>query len=231
MSRQPFKPFADRNRGGRIDIGTHAVEQRPELFALVGKCLVDWPHIEAEMALALGALLGANNAAAMAVFQTLRRSSAQRDAISEAAKASLHPTDQELISAVLNVHKSVEAERNALAHGHMGTYSLMPDAILWMTTADYIAVKANLVLAGDTVHTEEKRDQFNSCLSYYKAPDLQAVADDINMMGWIWSEIIDYLSAVRHQKRAELYRRLYRPRIALELEKLRREKTPPTPSE
>jgi uncharacterized membrane protein len=119
MPRQPFKPFADQNRGGMIDIGTRATEKRPELFALVGKCLTSWPHIEGEMALVLGQLLGANNAAALAVFQTLRRSSAQRDAISEAAKATLSETDQELLTAILNVHKSVETERNALAHGHL----------------------------------------------------------------------------------------------------------------
>jgi hypothetical protein len=231
MPRQPFKPFADRNRGGQIDIGTRAITQRPELFALVGKCLVSWPHIEAEMALVLGALLGADNAAALAVFQTLRRSSAQRDAILEAAKAALHGTDQELITATLNVHKSIEAERNALAHGHLGIYSLMPDGIVWMATADYTAFKATIVLQGDTRHTDERRDQLNSCLSYYKAPDLQSIADDIEMVGWLWSDMIAYLRELRPERRAELYHQLCnQPRIAQELEKLRREKTPPTSS-
>jgi hypothetical protein len=232
MPRQPFKPFADNHRSGKIDIGTRAVTERPDLFSLVGQCLVSWAHIEAEMALTLGALLSADNAAALAVFQTLRRSSAQRDAISEAAKASLHPTDQELVFAVLAVHKSVEAERNALAHGHMGTYSLMPDAVLWMNTNDYVAFKATIVLAGDAIHTDAKRDHLNSCLSFYKAPDLQTIADDILMMGWNWSEMISYLREMRQTRRAELYRRLCeRPRIAQELEKLRREKTPPAPLE
>lgn len=101
MARQPFKPFADKHPGGMIDIGTRAVAQRPELFALVGKCLVSWPHIEAEMALALGALLGADNDAALAVFQILRRSSNQRDAISAAAGPL--DIDQDLMAAVLNV--------------------------------------------------------------------------------------------------------------------------------
>jgi hypothetical protein len=222
MPRQPFKPFADRKPGGMIDIGTRAVKQRPALFSLVGQCLVSWPHIEAEMALVLGALLGADNAAALAVFQTLRRSSAQREAISEAAKASVHITDQTLITAALNVHKSVEAERNALAHGHMGTNSLLPDGILWMSTADYVSFKATLVLVGDTIHTDAKRDQLNSCLWYYRASDLQAIADDIDMMGWIWSDMIEFLRELRPKRRHELYQQLCkRPRIAQELENLR----------
>ena len=127
MPRQPFKPYVTRKPGGNIEIGTQAVQQRPDLFALVGKCLISWPHIEAEMALLLGQLLGAENRATLAVFQTLRRSIAQRDAISEAARVALNETDQELIFAVLNVHKSIESERNALAHGHLGVYSLMED--------------------------------------------------------------------------------------------------------
>jgi hypothetical protein len=140
MPRKPFKPFADRNPGGRIDIGTRTLTERPALLTLVGKCLTAWPHIEAEMALVLGQLLGAHNSdAAMAVFQALRRSSAQRDAIFEAGRA-LHPTDRDLLSAVLNVHKSVEAERNALAHGHLGTYSFMPRkrGEHWTKEIDYV---------------------------------------------------------------------------------------------
>jgi hypothetical protein len=96
-----------------------------------------WPHVEAEMAVLFAQLLGADNAAALAVFQALRRSSAQRDAISEAAKVSLNDTDQELLSAVLNAHASVETERNALCHGHFGTSTKMPDGLIWMTTNDY----------------------------------------------------------------------------------------------
>jgi hypothetical protein len=225
MPRKPFKPFADRNPGGRIDIGTRTLMKRPELLALVGRCLTAWPHIEAEMALVLGQLLGAHNSdAAMAVFQTLRRSSAQREAIFEAGRV-LDPTDRDLLSAVLNVHKSVEAERNALAHGHMGTYSFMPDTVLWMTSADYIEFKAMLVLKGETAHDESKRTKLNSVLSYYEAKDLEKIAEEIDMIGWIWSELRDYLQAVRPKARDELYQKLCaRPRIQQELDKLRREK-------
>ena len=230
MPRKPFKPFADRHRGGQIDIGIRTISQRPELMLLVAKCLTSWPHIESEMALLLGHLLGAQSGdAAMAVFNILRRSSAQRDAISEAGRV-LDSVDRELLSAVLNVHKSVEAERNALAHGQMGTYSLMPDTLLWMTSADYIEFKALLVLKGDTTHSEEKRDKINSMLSYYEAKDLEQIAEDIDMMGWLWSELRTYLQTMRPATHAELYRQLCdRPHIAQELERLRREKTPLTP--
>jgi hypothetical protein len=225
MPRKPFKPFADRNSGGRIDIGTRTLSERPELLTLIGKCLTAWPHIEAEMALVLGQILGAHNSdAAMATFQVIRRSGLQRDAITGAGRT-LEPTDCELLSAVLNVHKSVEAERNALAHGHFGTYTLMPDTILWMTAADYVEFKALLVLKGDTIHDESKRTKLNSALSHYEAKDLEKILDEIDMVGWIWSELRDHLQATRPAARDELYRKLSgRLRVKQELEKLRREK-------
>jgi hypothetical protein len=108
----------------------------------------------------------------------------------------------------------------------------MPDGILWLKTADYIAFKAVLVLVGDRNYDEAKREKLNSCLWYYKATDLKAIATDIDTMGWIWSEMITYLQELRQPRRAELYRQLCdRPRIAQELEILRREKTPPAPRE
>jgi hypothetical protein len=230
MPRQPFKPFADRNRGGHLDIGTQAIGQRPELEAVIGKCLMAWPHAEAEMALLLGQLLGASNAAALAVFQALRRSSAQRLAISEAANATLDSTDLELLNAVLNAHKAIEANRNDLCHGHFGVYSNLPDGILWYATGDYIAFKASMTLAGDARHDDIKRDKLYSKLYYYKKPDLDSIYNNINQIAWIWYEMINYLREKSPRPRAELYRQLCdRPHIAQGLETLRRKNIPPTP--
>src|SRR6202035_1763815 len=106
MPRQPFAALRQKHPGGNIEIGTNIIGERPELESLVGNCLMVWPAVEAEMALLLGHLLGASNPAALAVFQSLRRSSAQRDTIAEAARVTLNDTDQELLSAALNVHKS-----------------------------------------------------------------------------------------------------------------------------
>jgi hypothetical protein len=178
------------------------------------------------MALLLGQLLGANNAGALAVFQILRRSSAQREAILEAAKATLGETENQLLTAALNVHKSVEAERNALAHGHLGVYSLMPDGILWLSTADYIAFKAILVLVGDRVYDDAKRERLSSRLSYYKEADLESILGNIDALGWIWYEMISYLQEQNPETRAAKYNRLCdRPRIAQELEILRQKQS------
>jgi hypothetical protein len=225
LPRRPFKPFADRNRGGMIDIGTRAIPQRPEHFAVVGKCLTAWPHVEAEMALMLGQLIGATNTAAMAVFQTLRRSSMQRDAMLEAARATLSETDNELIVAILDVHKSIEKERNALTHGHLGVYSELEDGILWLSSTNYVAFKATLILVGDRTYDETKRNKLNSALWYYTKTDLERILADIDELGWIWSEAISYLQQRAPETRKAMHRELCsKPRVAQQLEKLRAKK-------
>jgi hypothetical protein len=225
MPRKPFKPFADRNPGGMIDIGTRAIALRPEHFAVVGKCLAAWPHVEAEMALMLGQLIGATNTAAMAVFQTLRRSSMQRDAMLEAAKATLSETDNELIVAILDIHKSIEKERNALTHGHLGVYSELVDGILWLSSTNYVAFKAALILVGDRTYDEAKRNKLNSALWYYTKADLECILADIDELGWIWSEAISYLQQKAPETREAMYRKLCgKPRVAQELEKLQAKK-------
>jgi hypothetical protein len=224
MSRQPFKRYYADNPGGQFEIGSkECAAQRPKLLALIGHCLITWQNIEAEMALLLGQLLGATNAAAMAVFQKVRQSNRQRETILEAAKAVLtEAAYQELLTAILNVHRSVEKERNDLAHGHWGIYDKMPDGILWMETANYINFKADIVLKKDRHFDDDKGNKFRACLWYYKASDLQAILGDIDDMGWIWSEFIRCLQDPGPPTRAARYRELcQRPRIAQELEKLR----------
>ncbi|HEY7156148.1 MAG TPA: hypothetical protein VH575_19440 [Gemmataceae bacterium] len=221
MPRQPFRLVANKYRDGQVRIGRDAIAIQPEIFALVGQCLIAWPNVEAEMALALGQLLGAPNEAALAVFQTLRKSLSQRDAVAAAAVCQ-GEQDRELINAILNAHASVESERNGLAHGHLGAIMPMNDAILWMNTADYIAFKSLITLKGDRDYNEKKREQLYSSLSYYRRKDVEDILLSIDEIGWIWSELIKYLQAKRPEKRAELYSQLCdRPRIARELETLR----------
>jgi hypothetical protein len=224
MPRQPLLPFIRQNPGGRFEIGTHAIRQRPELDSLIANCLMAWPPAEAEMAILLAHLLGADESeAVLAVFHSLRRSSAQRDAISEAAQITLNSTDRELLSAIMNVHKSIESERNAITHGHFGIYTNLADGLVWMETKAYVDFKARMQLANQPF-TNEIKDALYSQLYVYKKPDLEKIFTEIKMIADIWSVFISYLRAQLPQ-RAELYRRLCdQKHIHQELEILRREK-------
>ena len=233
MPRQPYMSLSSLKKGTEINVGQGAIGQRPNLEKLIGDCIMAWPHVEAEMALFLGQLIGTDNPASLTVFQVLRRSSSQREAISEAAKVILDTKDQELISAILNVHKAIEAERNALVHGHFGTSSDIMDGILWMNAADYISIR--MILSQNAARPEigEEKLKLLSRVWVYKDKDLQKVFNDIKKMATIWLNSIDYLRLPPgSDARAGKYRQLCgQSHIARELETLRQKNTTSTPTQ
>jgi len=155
-------------------------------------------------------------------------------AISEAAKVALtNDIDHELLTAVLNVHKAIEGERNALCHGHIGVCNAYPDGLLWMGTNDYIQFRASRTLSVHSHYGDAQHEELLKTIYIYRKSDLEAIYKDIKEQAWFWVELVRYLRfhQVRDRApRAGLYRRLCdRPRIAQELERLRREKTPSSP--
>jgi hypothetical protein len=226
MPRQPYLKVVPNPKSTTIEVSTESIGQRPELETLIGNCLMAWPHVEAEMALLLGQLLGTENAAALAVFQALRQSRAQRDLISEAAKVSLNAEDQELLAAILGVHKAIEAERNALTHGHFGISNRIPDGIIWMNSADYVSVRSSIAITPIPSWDDERHLKLLATISVYKAADLTAIFEDMIETANIWQNLIVYLRSPS-RTRAGIYRQLCdRPHIARELAKSRQKSTP-----
>lgn len=221
MPRKPFAPVRRRLPGGMIAVGNRITDERPELAQLIGKCLMIWSPVEAEMALVLGQLLGAKHRAAMAVFHSLRRSSAQREAVTLAAESTLDAPGREIVAAVLAAHKSVEVERNALAHGHFGTYSKLSDAILWMNSSTYITIKADHELAAKRYEADDWGTVYDE-MYYYEAADLQQIFDDFMWLTSVWNDLKQWL---RHPDPDDArYSQLARqPRIAQALSNIRRE--------
>jgi hypothetical protein len=229
MGRQPLLPFVERNPGGRFDVGTHALGERPDLESIIAKCLMAWPPAEAEMALVLAQLLGASESeATLAVFHSLRRSSAQREAISEAARITLSDEGRTLLAAIMAIHKAIEDDRNDLTHGHFGIYTNLQDGIIWMGTKAYVDFKTRMELANE-VMSEATRKALYSQMFFYKEPDLIRIFKNIKEIADTWHLFIRYLRA-RNEPRAELYRQLCeRPRIRQELDRPNRGTNPQFP--
>lgn len=231
MPRQPLAPFVERHPGGTYSVGTTVLGTRPELESIIGECLMAWPPAEAEMALVLAQLLGASESeAALAVFHSLRRSSAQREAISEAARITLAHDDngRSLLAAILAVHKSIEDDRNDLTHGHFGTYTELADGIIWMNTKSYVDFKTRMELAHQILTPELNRG-LRSNLFFYRKADLERILVSIKEIADIWHTFTLYLRS-RNPRRAELYSLLCdRSRIRQELDRRNRETTPPAP--
>lgn len=230
MPRQPYLSVVNRARGTRYDIGTHCIGQRPELEKLIGACVMSWPFIEAEMAVLLGVLLKADNPAALAVFQSLRRSSAQRDAIAEAAKVALNERDQELLGAILSVHKATEAERNALVHGHFGTADNLPDAFIWQNTTDYVLFRASMTISREGTLDDARVGRLLSTMYVYRKADLEAIFAEISELAQVWHDLTRYLThklPADARVHGQAYSQLCgQSRIAQELENIRRKNNP-----
>jgi hypothetical protein len=228
MPRQPLSLVLPESKWTNLEMGQSSHGKRPKLEALISKCIMSWPYIEAEMTLTLGALLGVNNDVAFALFNSLRRSRGQRDAIVEAARASsLEPEELELITALLNVHRSIEAERTALAHGHFGIVAELTDGVIWMAANDYIHFQASMMLGPTAaIYNEEKHRRLVKTLFVYRDSDLNQMLADFSWLGQYWSDFIAYHSTKNDsEKRAALYRRLCgQSHIARELDKLRQKK-------
>jgi|HubBroStandDraft_1064217.scaffolds.fasta_scaffold37644_3 hypothetical protein len=231
MPRKPYLSLVGRKRQSgdeSIEVGTQAIDQHPELRSLVGACLMAWPFVEMELALILGQLLGSTTDAAMAVFQTIRRSAPQRDAISEAGRHALSEADQELLSAVLSVQKSIEADRNALAHGFFGHSSLLPKDYIWQETTDYLKHRSETILKNDTQWNRLKHEEIVKTFFVYTKDDLEQIRSDIIELGEILHAFLRYLKHLHlgGPLLSQLRRQLCeRPHMARELVRLHREKT------
>jgi hypothetical protein len=63
-----------------------------------------------------------------------------------------------LVTALLDVHKSIESERNAICHGFFGVNETFPDILLWITTDTYIDFKSRFSIA-NMVFTDNHKDE------------------------------------------------------------------------
>jgi hypothetical protein len=104
--------------------------ERPEHIIKIGECLTYWPEVETQMALFLAALTRANALSTVAVYSILRRHTGKSEAIKAAVSVTLDKIGEELVAAILSYTKSVEGQRNDLAHDLWGILALTPDSIL-----------------------------------------------------------------------------------------------------
>jgi hypothetical protein len=233
MPRKLYRSLVGRRRSSgdeRIEIGVVAQGNRPELRAIIGACLMGWPFVEMELALILGQLLGSPNEAAIAVFTSVRRSTTQRDMIYEAGMHTLDQDDKDLLKAILAVERATELERNALAHGHFGVSSLLPDDFVWQETKDYMAHRTDVTLRAQKGWDEEKHERLIGTLFVYTKSDLELIHKDIFELGNTLRLFLRYLQDSKRKNGTPALRRRQlcdQPNIARELDRARRERTLP----
>jgi hypothetical protein len=177
----PRKPFLQIYKPGmHYAIGPNAIGDRPELASLVGRCIAIWSDIELQVGLSLGAILKANNEAAVALFLAIKTSRTQRDALTAVARLLLCGDDLDVFEALLSVYASLEKQRNALAHGLFGILNDIPDTLLWSDIQSHANFLINAYLAeyqGRPLadpHAKLRKDMF-----IYTRGDLEELLRDL----------------------------------------------------
>lgn len=173
MPRQPFLPaFATLDYA----IGAMVLKERPAHCALIGKCIGLWTHVDCEMGNLFSILLGTESEAALSVFLTLRRSSNQREALDAAATPKLLGETRLIFDALMAAYRSLELQRNALAHGVFGLAGNDEDALLWMELKDYVHFQADVVprlIKGENL--PDPHANLKTKLFVYRLADLEAL--------------------------------------------------------
>ena len=119
---QPYLPaFSSK----RYSVGFQALGERPAFAEIIGRCVSIWSYVDNEIGGLFGILLGTDSEAAQRVFLVLRRWSNQQEALNAAAGGKLSGDEMALYQAVISDYKSLESERNALAHGCLGFARMM----------------------------------------------------------------------------------------------------------
>jgi hypothetical protein len=183
MARQPFLPvFAKAN----YCLGPHELALRPEFCGAIGKCIGIWTYVDVEMADLFSLLLDTQSEAALEVFLTLRRSTSQREALAVAAKHAL-PIGKVMTAfeAMMVVYRSLEAQRNDLAHGCFGIVTDNPELLLWIDVKHHVHFQTDVMLKQKLgTPDEERHTRLKANLFVYTMPDLDALYASMSEFWW-----------------------------------------------
>lgn len=206
MGRQPYlptyakKPYA---------VGALILKDSPRFCEAIGKCIAIWTQVDNEMGCLLGILLGANSDATIEVFLSLRRASSQRDALAAAALHTLQGDELAACNAILAVYKSLERQRNDLAHGCYGTCPEDPDILFWIDVKEHVHFQTEtLALEHQGIIHEDRHKRLKANLFVYRMKDLHDLYEKMEQFWWATFYFNGYLRERQNPLRAQEFQKL-----------------------
>jgi hypothetical protein len=206
MARQPYLPaFAHLD----YSVGALVLKENPQLSAAIGNCIAIWSYADNEMGNLFGLLLGTRSDAALEVFLSLRRFSNQQEALSAAARHTLKDAVLTAFNALLFVYRSLEKERNDLAHGCFGACPQDPTILFWIHVKDHVWVQTEVLskesrreIDGDR-HARLKEKMF-----VYRLSDLENLYQRMEEFWWAAFYFNGYLREPSNTGRLAEFHRL-----------------------
>jgi hypothetical protein len=225
MPRQPFLPNYDRYP---YSVGYNSLDTKPEFARLIGLCIGLWSYVDNEIGTMFGLPLGMQSQAALEVFLTLRRASNQRDAISAAAKHRLSGENKLAFDAIMIVYKSLELQRNDLAHGCFGELSNVDDSILWIKMEHHVHFITDAISTESRGRFRPDRHEFlKKNMFVYKLRDIEQLYYETKKY---WNAAFNFNILLRHSavgplSESQMLARLGElPQIRQEMDRLRANK-------
>lgn len=197
----PRQPFLRTHPDAHYYINQNCMADRPEMAAIIARCLLTWSLVDVEMSLILAALLDTRSDAAVAVYLSLQNARAQRDALSSAAAVSLSGEELALFNATLTLHKASSNDRNDLAHGVFGVVSNQPDQLIWCPSAKFAAWMTRANQRAWNLETDpDPHAPLRNEIFIYKKSDLEAIFSQISFVFDVVSRMHMVLSPVKASK-------------------------------
>jgi hypothetical protein len=164
------------------------------LASLVGQCASAATCIEVELSLCMGALLGAENAASVAVFTAMKNTKVRREALASAARSTLGADDLELYNALSAEYERLDSFRNDVIHGMWGSIEGVDDASLWCSTEYYAVWHITDYHKGEvgSLTGEWRQEKFNQ-LYLWKHSDISSSIDELKALARCVGHFHSYL--------------------------------------
>jgi hypothetical protein len=218
LSSSSRKPLLPQFRQVNPIMGVGLIEDRPKAAAIVGRIITAWADIEVVCARLLAKLMGTEVPAVAAVFGALRSSRAQADAMDAAAQAVLEDSDHLLFSAHMVRKAALEKERNDLAPGCFGVIVSLPEAVVWVSQADYITFTTTHQQGTDP----ETLEKYRKKMFVYELGTLERIAQEIAELHAQFGFLTGYLGMLHGDQRSQRYAQLCdQPHIREALKRLR----------
>lgn len=113
--------------------------ERPEMAAIIARCILTWSQVDVEMSLILAALLDTRSEAAVSVYLSISTTQARINTLRRAAATSLSGVDLALLNATIALYESSNKDRNYLAHGIFGVVSNDQNQLIWCPSEKFAA--------------------------------------------------------------------------------------------
>lgn len=220
MPRQPYVPTFQHIH---YEMGAMSIKKRPRFCEAIGKCIGVWSFVDSEMGCLFGQLLGSESHAAIQVFLSLRRSSAQREALQIAAKYALADDIMLAFQALMILYKSYETQRNDLAHGCFGIADKDHDIVFWVDQKDLVHFQSDSIfLESKGIIRQDRHRLLRENIFVYRLEDIENIYEDMEQMWFATFHFSGFLREPSNPMHAEQFEKLCAmPQIQQEMSRLR----------